>query len=103
MVRFENKNEEETITLFFTGRMDTINSTSLMETIPANLPKADMLAAWNIVFDLAEVDYISSSFIRICVNVAKMAAPGKFSIVNCQPFIKKTFKVSGLDEALKVS
>ncbi len=103
MVNFDNNFDTETITLTFSGRMDTANSNTLMEMIPANLPKGDLLPAWNIIFDLKEVDYISSSFIRICLNIAKQAGHGRFAIVNCQPFVKKTFKVSGLDESLRVS
>jgi len=39
-----------------------------------------------IIFDLKDVDYILSSFIRVCVNVAKQAGAGQFSVVHCQPF-----------------
>jgi anti-anti-sigma factor len=55
-----------------------------------------------ITFDLAEVSYIASSYIRICMATAKKLKPGNFSIINCNPFIKKTFKVAGLDEVLNV-
>ncbi|MEN6456353.1 MAG: STAS domain-containing protein [Prolixibacteraceae bacterium] len=55
-----------------------------------------------VAFDLAEVSYIASSYIRICMATAKKLRPGNFSIINCNPFIKKTFKVAGLDEALNV-
>jgi anti-anti-sigma factor len=56
-----------------------------------------------LVFDLRDVNYISSSFIRICVNTAKQIQKGKFSIIHCDPFIKKTFKIAGLDDLLNIS
>jgi len=55
-----------------------------------------------IAFDLTDVSYIASSYIRICMATAKKLKPGKFSVINCNPFIKKTFKVAGLDEILHV-
>lgn len=55
-----------------------------------------------VVFDLTEVSYIASSFIRICMATAKKLKPGNFAIANCNPFIKKTFKVAGLDAVLNV-
>lgn len=56
-----------------------------------------LLSGPRLHFDLAEVDYIASAFIHICVQHAKIAGPGKFSIVNCQPFVKKTLKIAGFD------
>jgi anti-anti-sigma factor len=55
-----------------------------------------------VIFDLKEVSYIASSYIRICMSTAKKLKPGNFSIINCNPFIKKTFKIAGLDDILNV-
>jgi anti-anti-sigma regulatory factor len=57
---------------------------------------------YNIVFDLGETTYISSTFIRICLQTAQKVKPGKFSITNCDPLIKKVFKIAGLNDALRV-
>jgi len=103
MVIFNNNTEEKIITAKFTGRMDTIAALKLNEMIQDNLQIKDGKTDMKIIFDLGEVDYIASSFIRICVSTAKQAGAGMFSIVNCQPFIKKTFKISGLDSILNVS
>jgi anti-anti-sigma factor len=56
-----------------------------------------------IVFNLKDINFISSSFIRICMGTAKQVPPGNFCITNCDPFIKKTFKIAGLDGLLNVS
>src|SRR5512140_215063 len=47
-----------------------------------------------IVFDLEQVSFVSSAFIRLCNMSAQKVEPGKFSIINCDPLIKKTFKIS---------
>jgi anti-anti-sigma factor len=103
MVTFNYNPDDKVLTATFSGRLDTIAVMKLSEIIQIKLPMTDGKSEEKIVFDLRDVDYISSSFIRICVNVAKQAAPGNFSIAHCQPFIKKTFKISGLDDILHVS
>jgi anti-anti-sigma factor len=103
MVTFNYNNEDKILTATFVGRLDTIAVQKLSEVIQVNLPLKNGKSEDKIVFNLLDVDYISSSFIRICVNVAKQAGPGQFSIVHCQPFIKKTFKISGLDDILNVT
>jgi anti-anti-sigma regulatory factor len=37
------------------------------------------------------------------MNRVKLTGSGNFCIINCDPAIKKTFKIAGLDELLKVS
>ena len=103
MLKVESQTETKTLTIFISGHMDTLKSATLAEQIPAQLPESRVLPEWTLIMDLAAVDYISSSFIRLCVSTAKMAAPGRFSIVRCQPFVQKTFVVAGLQEALNVS
>ena len=103
MVTFNYNEDEKVFTITFVGRLDTMAVQKVSETVQINLTAKDGNSEDKIVFDLREVDYISSSFIRICVSVAKQTAPGQFSIAHCQPFIKKTFKISGLDEILKVT
>ncbi len=103
MVTFNHDAQNKVFTASFNGRMDTLAVQKISEIIQINLPVKDGKSNDMIIFDLQNVDYISSSFIRICVSVAKQARPGQFSIINCQPFIKKTFKISGLDDILHVT
>ena len=103
MLTFHYNAEEKVITLTFTGRMDFLAVAKSIEIIEAEPVMKDWKPENKIVFDLREVDYIASSFIRICVSYAKQAGRGGFSIANCQPFVKKTFKISGLDEILNIT
>ncbi len=103
MLTFQYNNEQKEIRLKFSGRMDTLAVTKITEMIDAEPMLNIRNPGDRIVFDLEEVDYMASSFIRICVNQAKLAGAGHFSIANCQPFVKKTFKISGLDELLNIS
>ncbi len=56
-----------------------------------------------ILFDLGQVDYVSSGFMRLCVQTAKQMQQGSFRIINTKPLVMKVFKVAGLDELLNVS
>ena len=103
MVTFNYTPDDKVLTATFSGRMDTLAVEKLSEIIMVNFPVKGGKSEDKIVFDLREVDYISSSFIRICVIVAKQAGPGQFQISHSQPFIKKTFKISGLDDILNVT
>lgn len=107
MANYTYQEQEKRLTCTFSGRLDTIASIPIQEELTKELasyriPGQELLPI-TIVFDFAEAGFISSTFIRICVNTAKQVKSGDFSIIHCDPFIKKTFKIAGLDEILKVS
>ncbi|MEA1996310.1 MAG: STAS domain-containing protein [Gemmatimonadota bacterium] len=58
---------------------------------------------FTIIFDLKEVEYISSTFLRFCIRAAKSVEQGKFSVINVKPDIKKIFKMAGVDSILNIS
>jgi anti-anti-sigma factor len=53
-----------------------------------------------IEFDLAEVDFISSAFLRLCLQAAKMSGGGTFRIIHTSPAVKKLFVVAGLEQLI---
>lgn len=55
------------------------------------------------VFDLEKVDFIASSFIRICISTFKDVGHENFSIINTKPIIKKTFAIAGLSEDMNIT
>jgi len=103
MVTFDYNSTEKIITAVFAGRMDYLAVVELTPILESEPILKNRGAEDRIIFDIAEVDYIASSFIRTCIMYAKQAGTGRFSIINCQPFVKKTFKISGLDEVLNIS
>ena len=103
MVEFNYNPDEKILTVIFNGRMDSVAALKLNEIFDGVLIMKDRKPDDRLVFDLKEVDFIASSFIRICVCHAKLAGAGKFSITHCQPFVKKTFKISGVDEVLNIN
>jgi anti-anti-sigma factor len=91
----------------FKGKMDTLRSNGVMEAFKKefeSLLRSGVSAEeLNICFDLSGVDYISSSFLRLCLSSAGEIKKGKFSIINTDPEIMKVFKIAGLDGMLNVS
>jgi len=108
MLSFDFIPETKNLRCFFKGRMDTVICAQIgpvLESKLASLPdeaEKDLSSDLILVFDLKEVEFISSSFIRICVAFSKRVTSGHFCIENCNPFIKKTFKIAGLDAVLNV-
>jgi anti-anti-sigma factor len=55
-----------------------------------------------VVFDLKGVDYIASSFLRICQKFYKEVGSGNFSIINVSPAVKKVFKMTGFEQIMDI-
>ena len=95
------------LTCAFTERMDGVHSTEAEKAIREKLEEIRAgetdRTGLKIAFDLAEVDYVSSGFIRICIALAREVEKGNFSLINTSPFVSKIFKTSGLEQVLNVS
>ena len=98
-----NKNEN-VLTVSFEGRMDGLKVKEIEAGLQLEMAGfSESNPNLKVTFDLAKVDYIASSFIRICVAAAKGFPEGNFSITNTDPLVKKTFKIAGLENVLRVS
>ena len=88
--------EDGKLVCAFQGRMDTVAAMKLENTVDIRVREAKK----PVVFDLAGVEYVSSSFIPICLQVVKAVGKENFSIVNAADFTRKVFTVAGLEEFL---
>jgi len=82
----------------FLRRMDTLASTKA-ETVLNE--KFSALANRKIVFDLEKVDYVASSFLRLCV-IASKASKGKFAMMNVTPTVRKVMKIAGFESVAEI-
>ena len=97
-------NDGNIMTVSFEGRMDGIKVKEIEDNVQRELSNnSEANPNLKIVFDLEKVDYIASAFIRICVATAKGLSEGNFSITHTDPMVKKTFKIAGLENVLRVS
>ena len=87
-----NKNQEgNKLTLAPVGRVDTITSPELEAAVV--LDGIDEL-----VFDLAQVDYISSAGLRVLLSSQKKMAGKSMKIVNAKPAVKEVFDITGFSD-----
>lgn len=93
------KEDNGTMTCVFSGRMNTVNCMEIQDECNKKIQSHD----GKLVFDMKDVEYISSSFLRLCASAADTAGTGNFSVSNVNPNVKKVFKIAGLEEKLNVS
>jgi len=94
MVRFEET--ETKLLVIFSGKLDTLACQATDEQVLGRV----RAASGTVEFDLAEVEYVASVFLRICLQTAKAAGPGRFSVVRVNPVVKKVFMIAGLGSLL---
>lgn len=97
MIRYSE--EKGALVCSFAGKLDTEACQRLSDELYGRVREAGA----PVIFDLGEVDYISSAFLRICLTVFKGQGAAGFSIVNAQPSVKKVFMIAGFDKGLSVS
>jgi anti-anti-sigma factor len=93
---FSVQESEGWLAFTFKSRLDTETCSKIESEMIAHLEKASQ----PILFNIAQVDFVSSAFLRICIMAAKRAANGKFHVKNATPQIKKVFKIAGMDQFL---
>jgi anti-anti-sigma factor len=88
---------QEKLVIRFEGSMDTAKCA----TIETEVRTAVSGPGTPVVFDLEGVDFISSAFLRLCIYGQQQAGDHGFQIVNVGPYVKRVFKIAGLDAMLK--
>jgi anti-anti-sigma factor len=88
---------QDKLVIQFKGSMDTAKCAQI---------EGDMRAAVAspnapIVFDLSGVNFVSSSFLRLCIYAYQQARHHGFQVVNVSPSVTRVFKIAGLDAMLK--
>jgi anti-anti-sigma factor len=96
MLRYET--ESGRLVCRFSGKLDTVECGRFEE----ELRRAVSGAPGLVVFDLADVNYVASAFLRVCLVSFKAKGAGGFSIVNMHPTVKKVFKIAGFDTGMGI-
>lgn len=89
---------DKSLTVELEGRLDTLSAPELDEFMDKQYPSIDEL-----VFDLKDLDYISSSGLRVMLKAQKaMQNKGGVKIRNANKLVKGVFSVTGFDSVLCV-
>jgi stage II sporulation protein AA (anti-sigma F factor antagonist) len=94
MNHFEKKGK--VLECLFEGKLDTINS----QQIESEIETVMQPEITDVLFDLKKVEYISSSFLRICIATLRRTGKGHFAIKNASPTVWKVFEIANLANLL---
>ena len=87
-----NKHREgDKLTLAPIGRIDTVTAPELEAAIVLD-------GVEELVFDLAQVDYVSSAGLRVLLSAQKKMAGKSMKIANSKPAVKEIFDVTGFSD-----
>ena len=87
-----NKNQDgNKLTLAPIGRVDTITAPELEAAVVTD-------GIDELVFDLAQVDYISSAGLRVLLASQKRMAGKTMKIANAKPAVKEVFDITGFSD-----
>jgi anti-anti-sigma factor len=56
-----------------------------------------------VIFDLAGVKYITSSFLCMCLKAVRRVSIENFSIINTGPSVERIFEITGLCKRLNIT
>ena len=85
-------------TFLLNGRLDTITSPDLDAKINEVTPDAEKL-----IFDLSNLDYISSAGLRVLLGMAQtMEKQGDMKVTNPNEAVMDVFSVTGFDDILTI-
>ena len=90
----------------FNGKLDTELSMKIQKELEYEVDEKlqkEHTETFRVIFDFKEVEFVTSAFIRLCILIAKKAEKENFSITGTNPFIKKTFKIAGLEQELSIT
>ena len=87
----------QTLTVSLTGSLDTVTAPELEKSIE------DLSGVNQLVFDLIDLDYVSSAGLRVFLNTHKRMMPvGKMLIKNANESIMEVFEITGFTDVLNI-
>lgn len=105
-VTIETISSENLLVFKFVGKMDYSICDNLSSYILNKLEdfSTDIIdkSKLKINFDLEEVSYVSSLFLRVCFVAIKHIPRGNFTVLNATPQVNDILKMSGLDRVAKI-
>lgn len=97
-MEYEIKQSDNVTTYVLHGRLD-------LNTAPELLLAMNLDNVQNLVFDLADVDYIFSAGLRVFLQAQKElnAKQGTLKIINTQPQVKEIFEIVGFSKIMDIA
>ncbi len=104
MLKFDFDEAGRTLSCRFSGQLDSAKCAEMEKDLFNKIGEvSESTDDLRLVFDLGEVDFVTSAFLRLCLEAAKSVKKNDFSVVNKSPYVKKIFKIAGFDRAFNIS
>jgi anti-sigma B factor antagonist len=86
------------------GFLDTASSPELQEKVEGISSETYDKGGFNIVFDLADVGFVSSAGLRVLLLAKKLTdrQKGKMAVINAQQSIREVFDMTGFSKILNL-
>jgi anti-sigma B factor antagonist len=99
-MNIKQESEGNIVILALEGRLDTLNFALLEKEMTLLIEKNQK----NIILDCQDLDYVSSSGLRILLKSLKLVdtVQGRLTICSLQPQIIQIFKISGFDHLFEI-
>ena len=90
--------EDSKLAIALKGRLDTVTAPQLEGEL-----RTAVDGVTELVFDLAELDYVSSAGLRVLLSAQKvMNKQGSMTVRNAKPEILEIFEVTGFSDILNI-
>lgn len=98
MLNIDKKVDGKNIELVLSGRIDTTTAPELDKAIQEIIGNAE-----NLVFNFADIDYISSAGLRVLLTSQKaMNKQGSMKVIHVNESVMEIFEVTGFSEILSI-
>ena len=98
MLNIDKKTEGNALALTLTGRLDTTTAPQLETEVKESLGGVE-----NLIFDIAQLEYISSAGLRVLLSAQKtMNKQGSMVVKNASDEVKEIFEVTGFADILTI-
>jgi len=98
-MKVEFQRADTTLIITVIGRIDSYTSSLLADALRANLKNSI-----NVIFNFADVDYISSAGIRVMLQTRRhtSAKDGTITIQNANDDVKSVFEITGISKMFNI-
>ena len=98
MLNIEKKTDGSSLNIALEGRLDTMTSPQLEETLKDSLDGVTSL-----IMDFEKLEYISSAGLRVLLSAQKiMNKQGEMKLIHVNEVIKEIFEVTGFTDILTI-
>ncbi len=98
MLNIDKKVDGKNIELVLSGRIDTTTAPELDKAVQEIIGDAQ-----NLVFNFADIDYISSAGLRVLLTSQKaMNKQGSMKVIHVNESVMEIFEVTGFSEILSI-